>query len=62
MNNSEKARIYEECIRDSDKLQRENSNLKSQYAGNIPPHVQAQIDMNDKLIAKIVARLENLFD
>lgn len=61
MNRSEKAAIYEDCIRESDRLQRENSKLKSEHAGNIPPQVYAKIAQNDKQIAHIVMVLENLF-
>lgn len=61
MKNESKARIYEECVRESDRLQRENSKLKSEFAGHIPPHVQTIIDKNDKRIADLVITLENLF-
>ena len=61
MNNQEKAIIYDNCLRESDALQRTNSKFKSEYAGNIPPHIQEQIDKNDKKIAELVSKLENLF-
>ena len=61
MNNQEKAYIYDQCLRDSDRLQRENSKLKSDYAGNIPPDIQKIIDQNNAKIAVLVGRLENLF-
>lgn len=61
MNNQDKAIIYDNCLRESDALQRQNSKLKSDWAGNIPPHVQEQINRNDKRIAELVAKLENLF-
>ena len=37
MTNEEKSIIYDECLRESDYLQRRNSKLKSEYVGNIPP-------------------------
>jgi len=61
MTNDEKAVIYDECIRESDHLQRENSKIKSEYAGNIPPHLQDVINNNDRRIAYLVKRLEDLF-
>lgn len=61
MNNQDKAIIYDNCLRESDALQRQNSKLKSDWAGNIPPHVQEQINRNDKRIAELVAKLESLF-
>lgn len=61
MNNQEKAIIYDQLLFESDKLQRENSKLKSQYVGNIPPDVQLVIDKNNARIAVLVGRLESLF-
>jgi hypothetical protein len=61
MNNQDKAIIYDNCLRESDALQRQNSKLKSDWAGNIPPYVQEQINRNDKRIAELVAKLESLF-
>lgn len=60
MNNQEKAQLYDELIRESDILQRQNSKLKSEYTVNVPPQVQKQIDENDKKIAILVQKLENL--
>lgn len=61
MRNAEKAVIYDECIRESDNLQRRNSKLKSDYVGNIPPHIQNEINENDKRLVYLVKRLESLF-
>jgi len=61
MDNNQKAAIYEECVRESDRLQRENSRIKSENAGNIPPHLQEVIRKNDERIAVLVGRLESLF-
>jgi hypothetical protein len=61
MTNQEKAVIYDQLIFESDKLQRENSKLKSQYVGNIPQDVQLVIDRNNARIAVLVGRLESLF-
>jgi hypothetical protein len=61
MNNQDKAIVYDNCLRESDALQRQNSKLKSEYAGNIPPHIQVEIDRNDRRIAELVTKLENLF-
>lgn len=61
MTAEEKAIVYDNCIRESDILQRENSKIKSEYATNIPPHMQAIIDRNNERIAVLVGRLESLF-
>ena len=61
MNNAEKAIIYDDCIRTSDYLQKMNSKLKSEYAGNIPPNIQTIIDDNNNKISILEKRLENLF-
>lgn len=61
MTQQEKAYLYDEYIRESDKLQRENSKIKSEYVTNIPPHLQAVIDKNNARIATLVVKLENLF-
>lgn len=60
MTNEQKALEYDNLIYMSDKLQRTNSKLKSEYAGEIPPSVQNQINENEKQIAVIVNKLENL--
>ena len=44
MTNQNKALLYEQYVRESDILQRQNSKLKSQYVVNIPPHIQKIID------------------
>jgi hypothetical protein len=62
MNNSEKAFIYDECLRESDNLQRANSKIKSDFAGNIPPHLQEQIYRNEARIQQLVKKLESLFN
>jgi hypothetical protein len=61
MNNEEKALIYDECIRESDRLQREISKIKSEYVVNIPLELQERISLNESKIATLVLRLESLF-
>jgi len=61
MNNHQKALIYDECIRESDRLQRENSKIKSEYVTNIPQNLQEVINRNDAKIAVLVVKLEGLF-
>lgn len=60
MTNQEKAVLYDQLIRESDALQRENSKLKSEYVTNIPPEVQQKIDKNNKRISILVGQFENL--
>lgn len=61
MDNNTKALIYDQCVRESDKLQKENSKLKAEYVTNIPPNVQVQINKNNAKIAALVKTLESLF-
>lgn len=61
MDNSQKAIIYDDCVRESDRLQRENSKIKSEYVTNIPQHLQEVINKNDAKIASLVGKLEGLF-
>ncbi len=62
MTNEDKAKLYDECIRESDRLQRENSKIKSEHAGNIPSHLEHIIRVNEARIAVLVRKLEGLFD
>ena len=61
MDNNQKAAIYDECIRESDKLQRENSKIMSENPISIPPHLQKIIDSNNRRISELVRKLESLF-
>ena len=61
MTNQNKALLYEQYVRESDILQRQNSKLKSEYVVNIPPNIQKTIDENDAKIAILVGKLESLF-
>jgi hypothetical protein len=61
MDNNQKAAIYDDCIRESDRLQRENSKIKSEYTTNIPQHLQEVINKNEAKIASLVGKLEGLF-
>jgi len=61
MTNQEKAMVYDQLIRESDKIQRENSKLKSEYITNVPIEVEKRINENNDRIAVLVGRLESLF-
>ena len=61
MTNDQKAQVYDNCIRESDRLQRENSKIKSEHAGNIPQDQQSILDRNNSRIEELVKRLESLF-
>lgn len=60
MDNKQKAEIYEDLLRESDRLQRANSKLKSEYVVNIPAHIQQQINENNRQIGLLVKKLEDL--
>jgi hypothetical protein len=62
MTNEQKAQVYDECLRESDRLQRENSKLKSEHVGNITPELQKILDKNNAKISELVRRLESLFE
>ena len=61
MTREDKGRMYDEYLRESDKLQRENSRLKSQYVINIPEDVEQKILENNVKISELVKKLERLF-
>ena len=61
MTREDKGKLYDEYLRQSDKLQRENSRLKSQYVINIPEDVEQKILENNVKIAELVKKLEKLF-
>lgn len=61
MTQQEKAFLYDEYIRESDKLQRENSKIKSEYVVNIPANMQQIIDRNNNRLDVLVKNLEKLF-
>ena len=62
MTNNEKGLVYDNCLRESDRLQRENSKIKSDYVGNIPQEQQDILNKNNKRISELVKTLENLFN
>jgi hypothetical protein len=61
LGNADKAKIYDDCIRESEHYQREISRIKSEYAGNIPPDKQQIINELNAKINVLVKRLESLF-
>lgn len=60
MTNESKALQYDELIRESDRLQRINSKLKSEYPINVPDNIQREIDTNKGKLDMLVRRLEDL--
>lgn len=60
MTNEEKANFYDECIRENDRLLRENSKIKSDYVGNIPPELMEQIKRNENRISMLVGKIEDM--
>lgn len=61
MTREDKGKLYDEYLRESDKLQRENSKLKSEYVVNIPEDIEQKILTNNVKIAELVKKLERLF-
>ena len=62
MTNEQKAIIYDDCIRESEKLQRVNSQIKSEHTTNIPQNLQEEINNNNVRIDFLVKKLESLFN
>jgi hypothetical protein len=62
MTNEQKAAIYDQCVRESEQLQRINSKLKSEYPINVPQDIQNQIDVNNVKIDSLVVKLQSLFN
>jgi hypothetical protein len=62
MTNEQKAAIYDQCVRESEQLQRINSKLKSEYPINVPQDIQVQIDANNAKIDILVVKLQSLFN
>jgi len=61
MTREDKGKLYDEYLRESDKLQRENSKMKSEYVVNIPEHIEQRLLSNNSKITELVKKLENLF-
>ncbi len=61
MTREEKAVLYDNYVRESDRLQRENSKIKSEFVFNIPPNMQEIIDRNNARLDVLVKSLEKLF-
>jgi len=61
MTREDKARLYDDYIRESDRLQREISKIKSEYVFNIPQDKQEIIDRNNARLDVLVRNLEKLY-
>ena len=61
MTQQEKARVYDDCLRQSDNLQRLNSKLKSENLGRITPDIEKQLSENERQINLLVKKVESLF-
>jgi hypothetical protein len=61
MTREDKGKLYDEYLRESDKLQRENSKMKSEYVVNIPEHIEQRLLINNARITELVKKLEKLF-
>jgi hypothetical protein len=61
MNREDKARLYDEYVRESDILQRENSKIKSEHVFNVPQNMQVILDRNNARLDVLVKSLERLY-
>lgn len=61
MTNAEKGKLYDDYIFESDKLQRINSKLKSEFPIEMPEDKQKIITENNAKIDILVQKLNNLY-
>jgi hypothetical protein len=61
LNTAQKAKIYDDCLYESDKLQRSISQIKSKYAGNPPEDVMVDVRKMEERIQVLVDTLHRLF-
>jgi len=59
--NENKAVLYDEYVRNGNRLEREISKLKSDYVTNIPEHIQKEIDGKKAELVIWTKKLENLY-
>mgnify|MGYP003391772250 CR=1 FL=1 len=59
--NNQKAQIYDQCLRESDQLQRDISRLKSEYPTNMPNDKLREVAEKQQRIDLLVKKLESLF-
>jgi len=62
MKNDQKAALYDDYVNQGSLLEKNNSKLKSEYAGNIPPNIQKQIDENQRKIDLLNVKLIELIN
>lgn len=62
MKNEQKAALYDDYVNQGSLLEKNNSKLKSEYAGNIPPNIQKQIDENQRKIDSLNVKLIELIN
>lgn len=62
MSNEEKARLYDDYIRQSEDLQRDNSKIKSEFPINMPTDKKKIVDDNNVKINVLVKKLEDLYN
>lgn len=59
--NEEKAALYDQYVRNGNRLEREISKLKADYVTNIPPNIQEQIDNKKVELDFWQKKLEELY-
>lgn len=61
MDNNEKAVLYDQYVREANRLQSEITSLKAKYVLNIPEEVQKKINFNNQRINELEKKLINLY-
>ena len=61
MDNNEKANLYDQYVREANRLQSEITSLKAKYVLNIPEEIQKKINFNNQRINELEKKLINLY-
>ena len=61
MDNNEKAVLYDQYVREANRLQSEITSLKAKYVLNIPEEIQKKINFNNQRINELEKKLINLY-
>jgi len=61
MDNNEKANLYDQYVREANRLQSEITSLKAKYVLNIPEEIQKKINFKNQRINELEKKLINLY-
>jgi len=61
MTNEEKAGLYDLYVREAERLERQNSKLKSEFPINRPENVESMINKINQRISELQKKLNDLY-